>query len=54
VRKAGLDTIRLVTLATDARTVTQRTRLDERHGSIPAALDLPEPPRYHDFQPRNS
>jgi hypothetical protein len=46
-----LDTIRLVTLATDAGTVTQRTRLNDKHQSILAALDLPEPARYHDFQP---
>jgi len=45
-----LDTIRLVTLATEAGTVTQRTRLNERHLSILRALDLPEPARYHDFQ----
>ena len=48
-----LDTIRLVTLATDAGTVTQRTRLGEKHLSILQALDLPEPPRYHHFQPQN-
>jgi hypothetical protein len=46
-----LDRIRLVTLATEAGTVTQRTRLDDEHRPILAALDLPEPPRYHDFQP---
>ena len=46
-----LDTIRLVTLATDAGTVTQRTRLNDKHLSILQALDLPEPARYHDFQP---
>jgi len=46
-----LDTIRLVTLATDAGTVTQRTRLSEKHLSILAALDLPEPARYHEFRP---
>ena len=40
-----LDTIRLVTLQTEAGTVTQRTRLDEKHQSILAALNLPEPPR---------
>ena len=48
-----LDTIRLVTLATDAGTVTQRTRLGEKHLSILRALDLPEPARYHHFQPQN-
>jgi hypothetical protein len=42
-----LDRIRLVTLAT----VAQRTRLDDKHRSILGALGLPEPPRYHDFQP---
>jgi hypothetical protein len=48
-----LDTIRLVTLATDAGTVTQRTRLGEKHLSILAALDLPEPARYHNLRPQN-
>jgi transposase len=46
-----LDRIRLVTLATEAGTVSQRTRLDEKHRSILRALDLPEPPRYYDFSP---
>ena len=46
-----LDRIRLVTLATDAGTVAQRTRLDEKLRSILGALDLPEPPRYYDFSP---
>jgi transposase len=46
-----LDTIRLVTLKTDAGTVAQRTRLDEKHRSILQALELPEPPRYIDFDP---
>ena len=46
-----LDRIRLVTLATDAGTVAQRTRLDEKHRSILGALGLPEPPRYYDFSP---
>ena len=46
-----LDRIRLVTLATEAGTVAQRTRLDEKHHSILGALDLPEPPRYYDFSP---
>ena len=46
-----LDTIRLVTLTTDAGTVSQRTRLNEKHQSILRALDLPEPPRYHEFRP---
>jgi hypothetical protein len=48
-----LDTIRLVTLATDAGTVTQRTRLNDKHLSILRALDLPEPARYHEFRPQN-
>ena len=48
-----LDRIRLVTLATEAGTVAQRTRLDEKHRSILGALDLPEPPRYYDFSPLN-
>ncbi len=46
-----LDRIRLVTLETEAGTVAQRTRLDDKHLSILGALGLPEPPRYHDFQP---
>lgn len=46
-----LDRIRLVTLETDAGTVAQRTRLDDKHRSILGALDLPEPPRYHEFRP---
>jgi hypothetical protein len=46
-----LDRIRLVTLATDAGSVAQRTRLDDKHRSILGSLGLPEPPRYHDFQP---
>ena len=46
-----LDRIRLVTLATEAGTVAQRTRLDEKHHTILGALDLPEPPRYYDFSP---
>jgi hypothetical protein len=46
-----LERIRLVTLATEAGTVAQRTRLDDKHPSILGALGLPEPPRYHDFQP---
>jgi hypothetical protein len=46
-----LDRIRLVTLETEAGTVAQRTRLDDKHQSILGALGLPEPPRYHDFQP---
>jgi hypothetical protein len=48
-----LDRIRLVTLATEAGTVAQRTRLDEKHRSILGALGLPEPPRYYDFSPLN-
>jgi hypothetical protein len=46
-----LDRIRLVTLATEAGTVAQRTRLDDKHRSILGALGMPEPPRYHDFHP---
>jgi hypothetical protein len=46
-----LDRIRLVTLETEAGTVAQRTRLDDKHLSILGALGLPEPSRYHDFQP---
>ncbi len=49
-----LDRIRLVTLATKAGTVAQRTRLDDKHRSILGALGLPEPPRYHDFRPLRS
>jgi hypothetical protein len=46
-----LERIRLVTLATEAGSVAQRTRLDDKHRSILGSLGLPEPPRYHDFQP---
>ena len=44
-----LERIRLVTLETEAGTVAQRTRLDDKHRSILQAMELPEPPRYHDF-----
>ncbi|WP_202863661.1 IS1634 family transposase [Ornithinimicrobium avium] len=44
-----LDRLHLVTLATGAGTVAQRTALTAGHKNILAALDLPEPRRYHDF-----
>ncbi len=44
-----LDRLHLVTLATQAGTVAQRTALTAGHKTILAALDLPQPRRYHDF-----
>lgn len=44
-----LDRLHLVTLATGAGTVAQRTALTAGHKTILTALDLPEPRRYHDF-----
>lgn len=39
-----LERIRLVILATEAGTVARRARLDDKHRSILAPLELPEPP----------
>ena len=44
-----LDRLHLVTLATDDGTIAQRTELTHRQRTILKALDLPEPPRFHDF-----
>ncbi len=46
-----LDRMHLVTLATSAGTVSQRTELTHRQRQILSALDLPEPARFHDFTP---
>jgi Transposase DDE domain len=46
-----LDRMHLVTLATSAGTVSQRTELTHRQRQILNALDLPEPARFHDFTP---
>ena len=46
-----LDRMHLVTLATNEGTVAQRTELTAGHRRILKALDLPEPPRFHDFTP---
>jgi transposase len=50
---AGLDRIQLQTYDTGAGTISQRTRLTAKQSSIVAALNLPEPPRYYDFEPLN-
>jgi len=46
-----LDRMHLVTLATSAGTVSQRTELTHRQRQILSALELPEPARFHDFTP---
>ena len=46
-----LDRIQLHTYDTGAGTVSQRTRLTAKHSSILKALNLPEPPRYYEFEP---
>jgi len=46
-----LDRMHLVTLATSAGTVSQRTELTHHQRQILGALDLPEPARFHDFTP---
>jgi hypothetical protein len=38
---------------TGASTVSQRTRLPGKQRSILEALELPEPPRYYQFEPLN-
>ncbi|CAN5488941.1 IS1634 family transposase [soil metagenome] len=48
-----LDRLQLITFETDGGTVSQRTRLTTKQQSILAALDLPEPPRYYQFEPLN-
>jgi len=44
-----LDRLHLVTLATNDGTIAQRTELTNRQRTILKALELPEPPRFHDF-----
>jgi hypothetical protein len=46
-----LDRIQLHTYDTGSGTVSQRTRLTGKQRSILAALELPEPPRYYQFEP---
>jgi hypothetical protein len=46
-----LDRIQLHTYNTGAGTVSQRTRLTAEQQSILEALELPEPPRYYQFEP---
>ncbi|MEX0836221.1 MAG: IS1634 family transposase [Nitriliruptor sp.] len=46
-----LDRLQLITFETDGGTVSQRTRLTAKQHAILAALDLPEPPRYYQFEP---
>ena len=46
-----LDRMHLVTLATSAGTVAQRTELTHRQRQILKALGLPEPARFYDFTP---
>ena len=44
-----LDRMHLVTLATADGQVAQRSATTSGQKAILAALDLPEPPRFHDF-----
>jgi Transposase DDE domain len=46
-----LDRLHLVTLATNAGHITQRSTLTPQHKTILGSLDLPEPPRFYDFTP---
>jgi transposase len=46
-----LDRIQLHTYNTGAGTVSQRTRLTAKQRHILEALELPEPPRYYQFEP---
>jgi transposase len=46
-----LDRIQLHTYDTGVGTVSQRTRLTAKQSSILEALELPEPPRYYEFEP---
>jgi transposase len=47
-----LDRMHLVTLTTTDGQVSQRSELTPRQRTILTALDLPEPPRFHEFTPR--
>jgi hypothetical protein len=46
-----LERLHLVTLATNAGQLAQRTQLTPRQRSILSALELPEPARFYDFTP---
>jgi Transposase DDE domain len=46
-----LERLHLVTLATNAGQLAQRSQLTPRQRTILAALQLPEPPRFYDFTP---
>ena len=50
---AELDRIQLHTYDTGHGTVSQRTRLTEKQRAILERLELPEPPRYYEFEPLN-
>jgi len=50
---AELDRIQLHTYDTGQGTVSQRTRLTAKQRVILQALELPEPPRYYEFEPLN-
>jgi hypothetical protein len=50
---AELDRLRLHTYDTGQGTVSQHTRLTAKQRAILEALELPEPPRYYDFDPLN-
>jgi len=47
-----LERTHLVTLATDHGTIAQRSLLTPGQQVIPQRLDIPEPPRFYDFQTR--
>ena len=46
-----LDRLHLLTLATDAGTVTQRVELTATQRAILTKLEVSEPPRFYDFTP---
>jgi hypothetical protein len=48
-----LDRTQLHTYDTGAGTVSQRTRRTSKQRDILEALELPEPPRYYQFEPLN-
>ena len=50
---AELDRIQLHTYDTGHGTVSQRTRLTAQQRDILERLELPEPPRYYEFEPLN-
>jgi hypothetical protein len=49
-----LDRMHLVTLTTTHGQIAQRSELTPRHQAILTALDLPAPPRFHDFTPTSA